>query len=183
MIISPAYASETAHAAGHGSMFQDPTFWVALAFCLTILFLYKAAGKSISNALQARADSIEKKLTDASNLRSDAQKLFESYQANLNNSKSEVDNILNQARIGADQLKATMEADFAAKLNNKEAVAATRLKRAADEASEEVRNAAITLTMQSVERILSEKLNNEAGKKLIRNAIDSLPQILSKKDI
>ncbi len=66
MIISPAFAAETASAAHHGSLFQDPTFWVGLAFCLTVALLVKLAGKSISAALLARADTNARQLNDAS---------------------------------------------------------------------------------------------------------------------
>lgn len=183
MIISPAFAAETASAAHHGSLFQDPTFWVGLAFCLTVALLVKLAGKSISAALQARADTIARKLNDASQLRTDAQKMLDDYREKHQNTEQEIESALKRARADAEHLKKNIQADFDAKLKNKESAAEMRLKRATDEASEEIRDSAVSLSLKTAEKILREKLSDEAGKAFLNNAIDTLPQALSKKDL
>ena len=171
MIISPAFAAETASAAHHGSLFQDPTFWVGLAFCLTVALLVKLAGKSISAALQARADTIARKLNDASQLRTDAQKMLDDYREKHQNTEQEIESALKRARADAEHLKKNIQADFDAKLKNK------------DEASEEIRDSAVSLSLKTAEKILREKLSGEAGKAFLNHAIDTLPQALSKKDL
>ena len=65
MIVSAAMAAEqAAHVAAHESIWQDPTFWVGLAFCLTVVVLAKPLGKFLGNALQARSDAIAAKLEE-----------------------------------------------------------------------------------------------------------------------
>lgn len=182
MIISPAFAAETA-ATHHGSVFQDPTFWVGLAFCITVALLVKLAGKSVSAALQARADKIASKLNDASQLRTDAQKMLDDYREKHQNTEQEIESALKRARADAEQLKKNIRADFDAKLKNKESAAETRLKRATDEASAEIRDSAVALSLKTAEKILREKLNGDAGKAFLNHAIDTLPQVLSKKDL
>lgn len=181
MIISPAFAAETA--SHHGSMFQDPTFWVGVAFCLTVALLVKLAGKSVSAALQARADKIAHKLNDASQLRTDAQKMLDNYREKHQNTEQEIEAALKRARADAEHLKKNIQADFDIKLKNKESVAELRLKRAADEASEEIRDSAVSLSLKSAEKILRNKLSGDAGKAFLNHAIDTLPQVLSKKDL
>lgn len=181
MIISAASAAETAQtAAAHHSMFQDPTFWVAVAFCLTVLVIVKLAGKSISDILQARADGIASKLEEARKLRDEAEALLQEYQKKQDNARQEMDTALDSAKIRAEQLKKSIQTEFDEKLKNKEAAAEARLARAAEEATEEVRNLAVSVALKTLEKILSEKLTEEQSGKLVSNALDSLPQLLSK---
>lgn len=181
MIISAASAAETAQtAAAHHSIFQDPTFWVAVAFCLTVVVIVKLAGKSISGILQARADGIASKLEEARKLRDEAEALLQEYQKRQDNARQEMDTALNSAKIRAEQLKKSIQAEFDEKLKSKEAAAEARLARAAEEATEEVRNLAVSVALKALEKILSEKLTEEQSANLVSNAIDSLPRLLSK---
>lgn len=177
MIISSAFAATTtAHAAEH-SIFQDPTFWVGVAFCLTIMFLVKLSGKAVSSLLQARADGIASKLKESSQLRHQAEQLLSEYTDKHARMEQTMQEALKEAEAKAKKLKEEIQKDFAQKLKNREDAAEQRLNRAAEEASEEVRNKAITITMQAVEEILSEKLSGEEGQKLLDEAIDALPEL------
>lgn len=86
---------------------------------------------------------------------------------------------LKEAEANAGRLKEEIQKDFEQKLKNREAAAEQRLDRAAEEASEEVRNKAIAIAMQTVEQILTEKLSGEDGQKLIDDAIDALPELFN----
>lgn len=182
MIISAASAAQTTaqSAAAHHSIFQDPTFWVAIAFCLTIIVIVKLAGKTISDILQARADGIASKLEEARKLRDEAEALLQEYQKRQDNARQEMDTALNSAKIKAEQLKKNIQTEFDEKLKSKEAAAEARLARAADEATEEVRNLAVSVALKTLEKILSEKLTGEQSNKLVSDALDSLPRLLSK---
>lgn len=180
MIISPAFASTTTtHAAEH-NLFQDPTFWVGIAFCLTIIALIKLAGKAISSLLQARADGIAAKLNEATQLRRQAEQLLAEYTDRHEKMEQTTQDALKEAEEKAACLKAEIQKEFEQKLKNREAAAEQRLNRAAEEASEEIRNKAIAIAMKAVEQILAEKLSGEAGQKLIDEAIDALPELFDK---
>lgn len=181
MIISQALAAATEHAADH-NMFQDPTFWVGVAFCITIAVLTKLAGKTISAMLQARADNIASKLEEAAKLRAEAEKLLSEYTVRHEQMGQTTQAALKEAEEKAQKLKENIQKDFEEKLKNREEAAHQRLDRAAEEATEEVRNLAAAIAMQAVERLLSEKLSGEAGQQLINQAIDSLPELFSKEN-
>ena len=177
MIISAALAStEAAHGTDH-SIFQDPTFWVGVAFCLTVIVLTKLCGKAISNMLQARADGIAFKLDEASKLRRQAEDLLKDYTDRHAKMASTTEEALKSAKVQAEQLKESIVKDFEQKLKNREEAAEKRLTQAAAEATEEVRNKAIAIALRTTEEILSEKLTGEAGQTLIEQAIDTLPEL------
>ncbi|MBO4644834.1 MAG: hypothetical protein J5716_09540 [Alphaproteobacteria bacterium] len=179
MIISQALASTGEHAGEH-NMFQDPTFWVGIAFCITVLAIIKLAGKTISGVLQARADKIASKLEESAKLRAEAEQLLAEYTTRHATIEQTTKNALAEAEAKAQKLKENIQKEFEEKLKNREEAAYQRLDRAGEEASEEVRNLAVTIAMQAVEQLLSEKLSQEDGQRLIDNAIDSLPQLFSK---
>ena len=179
MIISQAFASTAAHAGEH-SLFQDPTFWVAVAFFITVCMLTKLAGKAISDALQARADKIASRLAEAEKLRIEAEALLAEYKANHERMAQTAKEALEQANLNAQKMKENLQKEFEEKLQKKQAVAEARLNRAAEEASEEVRELAIKIASEAVERILKEKLSADEGQKMIEEAIDSLPEVFSR---
>lgn len=181
MIISQAFASTAAHAGEH-NMFQDPTFWVGIAFCITVLTIIKLAGKTISSLLQARADKIAARLDEAARLRVEAEALLAEYTVRHEKMGQTTQEALKEASEKAETLKENIQKDFEAKLKNREEAAHLRLNRAAEEASEEVRSLAVTIAMQTVEQILTEKLSGNAGQQLIDQAIDSLPELFSKEN-
>lgn len=178
MIISQAFAA-TAHAGEH-SVFQDPTFWVAIAFFITVFMLIKLAGKAISGALQARADKIAARLEEAEKLRIEAEVLLAEYTARYEELEQTAKDALEQADEKARKMKENLQQEFEEKLKKKQDAAEARLSRAADEASEEVRELAIKIASEAVERILAEKLSGDAGQKMIDDAIEALPAVFSK---
>ena len=179
MIISQAFASTAAHAGEH-NMFQDPTFWVGIAFCITVLSLIKLAGKTIGGVLQARSDKIASRLEEAAKLRVEAEALLAEYTVRHERIEQTTQDSLKEAEKNALQLKENIRKEFEEKLKHREETAYQRLDQAAEEASEEVRNLAIAIAMQAVEKILSEKLSGKDGQQMIENAIDSLPALFSK---
>ena len=181
MIISQALASTAEHAGEH-NIFQDPTFWVAVAFFITIAALVKLAGKAISGALQDRADRISAQLNEAAKLRAEAQLLLAEYADRHEKMEKTKQEALKEAEEKAQKMKENLQKDFEEKLRKREESTELRLNRAMEEASEEVRSLAITIAMQTVEKILSDKLSGEEGQRLINEAIDSLPEIFKKEN-
>lgn len=182
MIFSTAYAAEqAAHAAEHHGVLQDPTFWVGVAFCLTIAFLIKTSGKSISQALQARADTIARRLDEAKKLRADAEKLLTDYTGKTANLNEETAQMIARANEEADRLKQTLQSEFDVKMKKQEEAVDIRLKRATDAAVREIRDEALSVSVEAVSAALREKLSGQTGEDFLTSAIDSLPAYLPEK--
>lgn len=183
MIFTPAFAATAEHAAEHHSLFQDPTFWVGIAFFITVFALVKLAGKAIGGILQKRADSIEHKLNEAAALRKQTGELLAQYRDRLAVSEQTALDQKARANEQAEKLKATLIAKCEEKLKRREADAHRRLDRATAEAGAEIRALAVKIATQATERLLTEKLTGEAEQRLIDEAIDALPALFSNKHI
>ena len=179
MIISQAFAATAGHTGEH-NMFQDPTFWVGVAFCITVFSLIKLAGKTVSALLQARADKIAARLDEAAKLRVEAETLLAEYTVRHEKMNQTAQDALKEAEDKALKMKENIKKDFEEKLKKREEATEARLNRAAEEASEKIRAMAVAVAMQTVEKVLSEKLSGEDGQRLINDAIDALPELFSK---
>lgn len=183
MIVSAAMAAEqAAHVAAHKSIWQDPTFWVGLAFCLTVVVLAKPLGKFLGNALQARSDAIAAKLEEAKRLREEAHALLLEYQQKQQEAQKEADALLQKTKDNAEKMRSEACDAFEKELEKRESLAMARLENAKNQAMEEVRNLAIDIALKTTEKILINELDGEQGKKFILDQIDALPDLLSKQN-
>ena len=183
MIISSAFAAEqAAHTAAHGSFLQDPTFWVAVSFFITLFALIKLGGKSVCSYLDARAENISSKLEEAKKLREDAQALLAEYQQRQHDVDKKTEAMLQKAQEDAEKVKAEMQKQFDEGLNKREALTLKRLSMAEEKAMKEIRDLAIDISLASVEKIFSKNLAGEAGDKLIEDSIALLPDVLKQEE-
>ena len=165
MIVSAAMAAEqAAHVAAHESIWQDPTFWVGLAFCLTVVVLAKPLGKFLGNALQARSDAIAAKLEEAKRLREEAHALLLEYQQKQQEAQKEADALLQKTKDNAEKMRSEACDAFEKELEKRESLAMARLENAKNQAMEEVRNLAIDIALKTTEKILTNELDGEQCK-------------------
>ena len=61
---------------GHEAFYLEAEFWVGAAFVLVILALARPVGKAVLGLLRSRGEQIAKRISDAVNLKEDAQKLL-----------------------------------------------------------------------------------------------------------
>ena len=88
-------------------MFEDPEFWVALAFVIFLGILVKfGVPKMALSALDSRSDRIRQALDEAHRLRSEAQDVLAQYQKKRDEAEKEAQAIIENARIEAERLAA-----------------------------------------------------------------------------
>lgn len=156
---------------GQEAFYEHPTFWVAVSFVLVILALGKPVGKIVKTLLQKRVDAIIKRITDAANLKDDAQKLLVEYERKFVNAETEANNILQKNKKEIELLKKESLEKLKADMANKEKEAEGRLKSAQAEAMKEIANFSSELTIKTVKAAIIDKLDNKAQDELIENSI------------
>lgn len=177
MIISPAFASETAHAA-HGSLFQDPTYWVGVSFCLVVVLLAKPMGKAIIALLDKRADDIRRKLEEAEKLKANAEALLEKYQKMHNNVQNEIDALMQRTQNDIEKMKTDAQARLDRELKKKEEQSFKRLKNTKDELVTEIRDMEVNISLDVAKEILKENLTDEKREQIALKVIEELPSLL-----
>jgi len=176
-MISVAHAASGAGA--EGGMLHDPTFWVALAFIVLIVFVAKPVGRMLATALDDRADTIKAQLDEAEQLREDAQQLLASYQRKQQEAEQEAAKILQRAKEEAARLEAKSKADLEAALKRREAAAEARIAQAEATAIAEVQDLATRVAISAAQQVLAEGISAQKANAMIDAAISELPSQLS----
>jgi F-type H+-transporting ATPase subunit b len=148
-----------------------------IAFAIVFFFVWRWALPSINRTLEARQQAISGQLTQAEEAKREAESLLADYRAQLADSKSEANRILEEARSAAEQTKtdivsrAESEADqIRAKARDE---AASEMSRALAEAKTQVGEISVDLAG----KIVGESLDPEAHKSLIDRYLSDLEKL------
>ena len=164
--------------AGHGGLFSDPAFWVAVAFVLFFVLAGKILWGRISDMLDKRAAAIAKALADAERLRSEAFKAKSDAERTLAQAASEGAAILQQAKEEAQRMQARAAANLEAAVSLREQQALDRIAQSEAAATKEVRNTAVDVALSATRALLRDQVGSPSTAKQIDDAIAELPRRL-----
>lgn len=159
-------------------MLKAPEFWVAIAFLIFVVLVWKRAAAAITGLLDARAEKIRAELDEAQRLREDAQALLVNYQRRQRDALQEAEAIIAHAREEATRLRAQAGSDLEASLKRRETQAMDRIAQAEAAALAEVRNLTVDVAISASRRILETGIQPAQADKLIEQSIAELPKHL-----
>jgi F-type H+-transporting ATPase subunit b len=162
-----------------GSIFSDPTFWVAVSFVIFLAIAGKAAWKGITGMLDQRAAAITKQLDDALKLRAEAEATLAEYKMKRDAAESEAKGIVDLARAEAASLKARAETELANTIRLRERQALDRIAQAEAKAMAEVRATAVDAAISATRSLLEDRMKAGQGTELVDQAIADLPRRLN----
>lgn len=157
---------------------MKPEFWVALAFVIFAVLVWKKAKAAIVGALDARAEKIRAELDEAQRLREDAQAALAAYQRRQRDALKEAEAIIAHAREEAARIRAQAAADLEASLKRRESQAVDRIAQAEAAAVNEVRHLTVDLAIQAGRKLLTEGITAKQADALIDQSIAELPKHL-----
>ncbi|MEC7303672.1 MAG: F0F1 ATP synthase subunit B [Pseudomonadota bacterium] len=159
-------------------MLQDPTFWVAVAFVIFVIAVFKPIKGALIGGLDAKIEEIRREVEEAEKLREEAQSLLANYQRQQRQAMQDAENIVARAKEEAGRHRA--EADEAMKemVRRQEEQAREKIAQAEAAAIQEVKSMAVDLAMAASEKLLADKLVGDEGSRLIDKSISEIPQKL-----
>lgn len=158
----------------------NPEFWVGVAFVgfIALLLYYKVPGL-VAKALDDRAAQVRKELDEAHKLRDDAAALLADYKKRQAGAQAEADAILTRAKQEATALAAESRASLTEMLARRSKLAEDKIARAQDQATSEVRAAAIEAAVTASHGLIGAKLSGDAGVDLVNRHIADVRAKLS----
>lgn len=174
IVTSVAAAAEDAHGASSGGLPQlDPAwwpsqlFWLALTFGVLYFLMARHFLPALGRAIEERKNRIADDLDKASELNLQAKEAEEQYNTALAGAKARAQAIAAETRADVDAEIAALQAETDGKLNEKVAVAESRIATMAAAADEKVREAARDTARAVVETLIDEAPSDD----VIANAI------------
>lgn len=154
-------------------MFNE-TFWVGLAFVIFVAAVYRPVSRKMGAALDDRTQRIKEELDEAVRLREEAQALLAGYERRQNEALKEAEDILAHAREEAERQTRQAGEALEELIRRREAQAVERIARAEEEATADVRNAAVELAIAATRKLISSELEEEQQQALVDEAIGEL---------
>jgi F-type H+-transporting ATPase subunit b len=171
-----AHAHEAAHDEG---VFQDPAFWVGLAFVTIVVLAARKVVRMVNASLDARAAAIRIQIEEAKKLREDAQALLAEYQKKQRDAMAEAEQIIAQAKQSAARLKVEAEQDLANSIERRKQQALERIAQSEAQALHDVRNTAIDVALNAAETLIQQNLSTQQKQALADQAITELSKRLN----
>ena len=156
-------------------MFEDPTFWVAVAFVIffAIIFWLKVH-KALFAGLDKRIARIKEELDEAQSLREEAQKTLAEHKRKQRDTLAEVEKIVEHAKEEAARLRKAAEKGLEQSLARRAQQAEEKIRQAEAAALKEVRNTAVDIAIAATAQLLEENLDKKRADELVDKSIGEL---------
>ena len=157
-------------------MFQDPTFWVLVAFIgfVGVLVYFKVPGM-VTKGLDARAEKIKADLEDADALLKEAQDLLASYQKKQREAADEAQEIKARAKEEGKRIVENGRAQLEESLQRREKLAMDRISQAEASALDEIRARTVDIALDATRDLLADNLSDHKANAMLDDAIKELP--------
>jgi len=157
-------------------MFQDPTFWVLVAFIgfVGVLVYFKVPGM-VTKGLDARAEKIKADLEDADALLKAAQDLLASYQKKQREAADEAQEIKARAKEEGKRIVENGRARLEDSLQRREKLAMDRITQAEASALDEIRTRTVDIALDATRDLLADNLSDHKANAMLDDAIKELP--------
>ncbi len=159
----------------HESFFAQPELWVLVGFVGFFAAVGKPLWKAIAGTLDRRAARIGKEIEEARRLREEAQDMLAEYQRKHRDALKEAEQIVAHAKTEAERIGREGQAKLAADLRRREEFALQRIAQAEQQATAEVRAAAVDVALAATRKLLEQRLDDDAHARLVDAAIRELP--------
>lgn len=160
-----------------GALFalDNPETWVAVAFLLFVaVLLYVGVPRLISKMLDDRAAGIRKQITEARNLREEAQRKLADAERSLKEAEAQGRDIIAQAQADAETLREQSVTEIQAQVQRHEQAAMQRIARAESEALRSVHNATVEAVIGAATDML--KADPAIAQNTTQNAVAEVVQ-------
>lgn len=159
-------------------MLSDPQFWVAIAFVIFILAIFKPIRKILSSSLDHKIDEIKKSIEEAESLKNDTHVTLNEIKKRQNEVELEIKEIHSNSK---DKIK-ILESQAQIKLNEqslkKELLAKAKIEQMVRDVNLTVQKNITQTAINATIALLEKKLNKEAKQNLINQSIKDLGSVL-----
>ena len=162
----------------------DATFWVAISFLLfVVLLFYLKVPQKIDQLLNESIKGIKTEIERAEKLKDEAKNILSNYDAKVSKSKKEIKKMLEDAEKQSEQNIIKTNEEFHVVIENRKKTAEDKIKQMKLQAIKDIKNLAVEIAMNSVEKIIKNSIDKKKLDKIYISSIDEAKKILKNKSI
>jgi F-type H+-transporting ATPase subunit b len=148
--------------------------WTWILFLLTLGVLSWKAFPAISKGLESRTARIDDEISSAKRDREEARRLLDEHQRQLDEARLEARDILQEGREAGERLREEILAEARKEHEVLLEKARKEMEREREELVASVRRDAVDLSIAAAERLVSERLDDEGNRKLVRDYLSEI---------
>ena len=149
-------------------------FWTILVFAALFFLLRKFAWPELLKLAEEREAHIKEQLAEAERMNAEAKSALEEHKKLLAGAKADAQNIMNEAK----SLAAKEREQAIAKTRAEQEALLERARRdiqgEKEKASQDLRREAVELSLAAASRLIEQKLDNEANRKIVSDYLGTL---------
>ena len=159
-------------------MYFDETAWVAIAFLLFFVLVWKKGKKAILSLLDERSLLIEKELNEAKSLKEEALEELRLALQNQKNVSDEAENLIKNAKETAKKIQEEANLKSLEMIKRKEEQAKQKINNAQIEALNNIKNISAELSVRSAKVYIQNELDSKTQKNLYSDSKQKLKEKL-----
>lgn len=163
--------------AAEGSLFSVDlglSIWTIVVFLIVLGVLSKFAWGPIMGAIEARENGIRGSIDEATRMRTEAQALLEEHRKQVAEARREAQDIVTASRDAGERVRQDIEAKAREESDRMLERARKEIERERDQAIESLRKESVELALGAASRLLQQKLDGDADRKLVEGYLGGL---------
>ena len=159
-------------------MFNDPQFWVFVAFIIFFAAVYKPIKKILISTLDNKIDEIKNKINEAETIKKEAQQALSEIKIRRNEISLEISKIQEESEKKIFSIEENAYTKLKEQINKKMELLQIKIDQMTREAKIEIQKYVINTAINATIQLIKEKLNQEEKQILIYQSIKELNLIL-----
>ena len=161
-------------------MYFDETAWVAIAFLLFFIFVWKKGKKAILSLLDERSLLIEKELNEAKSLKEEALEELRLALQNQKNVSDEAENLIKNAKETAKKIQEEANLKSLEIIKRKEEQAKQKILSLESDAIRNIKEITSSIVIESSKSYIKKKLDNKENTNLISKSSNEIKSSIIK---
>lgn len=159
-------------------MFNDPQFWVLIAFVIFIIAIFNPVRKIITGSLDNKISEIKDSINDAEQIKNDAQLALSEIKKRQNKVNIEIQKINEDANKKVKIIEENFRNKLTEQIDKREAAATLKINQMLRDANNEIQDYITETSVATSINILKTKLDTNEKQNLIDLSIKDLSSIL-----
>jgi F-type H+-transporting ATPase subunit b len=143
------------------SSYSSQIFWLIVTFGILYIFMWRIAIPQLRTTVEERKDKISDDLSDAEQLKIEAQSILEEYKTKIKNSNTEAISIFNNTKLEIDKKIDLSKKETDEKIKKLIEESQQAIENEEKNAVNDIREKTIETTQSIVEKFIDKKINEE----------------------
>ena len=159
-------------------MFNDPQFWVFIAFIIFIGVTFNPARKMLSTSLDGKIQEIKNSIDEAEKLKKDTQLTLSEIKKRQNEVKDEISSIYQETKDKIIVIEKNASVKLKEQINKRNTLTSTKITQMIRDANIIIQEHITDTAIAAVINILEEKLNDQEKQSLIKQSISEVNLVI-----